>query len=380
MTERLTALMRAEAEGLAVPPPPAGPVLARGRRLRRRRRTTSALAGLAALALVAGGTSLALGGADRDRAVDPAGSPAPAADGLGAVFSVGATVYLDGGRRSVTIADTSVKSFYYTSAGLLVRQGDNPWSDGGGAQRFSLVRADGTTSPVGVETEETVHATDPAQPYLAYARTRGGTVEVVVHDVSTDEEVAVVPVPGASASFLPVALSGDLVYLGADGQDFVVDWTTGEITRPGIVRGYPEVAGGHAAVQGDGQVGVIDAATGETLLTVETADYAYLSLSPDGRFAKLDADEQVSGFDVYDVAAGTHVQLPGATYDYGWTADGDLFRLQESPQGVRLSTCEADTGSCATSEPDLATPPNDAAASSEDYSGELKLGGLTYES
>ncbi|WP_309650391.1 hypothetical protein [Nocardioides sp.] len=379
MTERLADLMRAEAEGLDVPRPASGPVLTRGRRLRRRRRTTSALAGLAVLAAI-GGTALALGGSDRDRAVDPAGSPAPASDDLGAVFSVGATVYLDGGRRSVTIADTSVKSFYYTSAGLLVRQGDNPWSDGGGAQRFSLVRADGTTSPVSVETEETVHATDPAQPYLAYARTRSGTVEVVVHDVSTDEEVAVVPVPGASASFLPVALSGDLVFLGADGQDFVVDWTTGEITRPGIVRGYPEVAGGHAAVQGDGEVSVVDASTGETLLAVEAAGYAYLSLSPDGRFAKLDADEQVSGFDVYDVVAGTHVQLPGATYDYGWTADGDLFRLQESASGVRLSTCEADTGSCAATEPDLATPPNDAAASSEDYSGELKLGGLIYES
>lgn len=376
MTERLSALLHAEADDLAVPTPPSGTVLAAGRRLRRRR-TTSALAGVAALALVAGGTAVVLGGSDRDRAVDPAGAPAPAAADLGAVFSIGATVYLDGGARTATIDDTSVKSFYYTSAGLVVRQGDNPGSDGGGPQRFSLVQNDGTITPISVETEETVHATDPTQPYLAYARTRGGTVEVVVHDVSTDEEVAAVPVPGASASFLPVALSGDLVYLGAEGQDFVIDWTTGEVTQPGIVRGYPVVAGGHAAVATEpGEALVLDAATGETLLSVETGDYGYLTLSPDGRFAKLDPQDQVSGFDVYDVATGKRVQLPGAPYDYGWTADGDLFRLQ----GGMLSTCEATTGSCTRSEPDLVEPPTSASGSSEDVGGELKLGGVTYES
>ena len=62
----------------------------------------------------------------------------------GATFTVGVTAYLDGGAVTATIDDKAVKSSYYTSVGLLVRHGNNNYSDGGGPQRFSLVTPNGT--------------------------------------------------------------------------------------------------------------------------------------------------------------------------------------------------------------------------------------------
>lgn len=380
MTDRLSALLRYEAEGLDIPAPASGTVLAAGRRLRRRRRTTSALAGVAALALVAGGAALTLGGPDEGRAVDPAGPPVVAEVEVGPVFSIGTTLYLDGGARSATIDDQAIKSLYYTSAGVVVRHGDDPFSDGGGPQRFSLVRPDGTVGRLSVTSHDTVYATDPDEPYLAYARDRKGAAEVVVHDVRTDEDVAVVPLPGARSTWLPVSLSEGLVYVGADDENFVVEWRTGEVTQPDIVRGMPFVAGGHSPVYG-GRAGssVIDATTGDTLLPVVTAGYeGFFTLSPDGRFAQVVAEgtQTTEEFDVYDVVAGTHVTLPGQSFDYGWTADGDLFRLQ----GPVLSVCEADTGDCTESTPDLASLPSDAASSPDDFSRWLRLGGVSYRS
>ncbi len=71
-----------------------------------------------------------------------------------------------------------------------MRHGDNNWSDGGGPQRFSLVRPDGTVDRIGVTTEETVHSTDATQPYLAYAEETEAGVDVVVRDLRDDSEAA----------------------------------------------------------------------------------------------------------------------------------------------------------------------------------------------
>ena len=168
-------------------------MLVRGRSLRRRRRVTTASPQSRRWpwSVAAWRVALNVAGQDRAQDIQPAQTP-----DLGAVFSVGTTVYLDSGERSATIDDRSIKSMYYTSVGILVRHGNNPYSDGGGPQRFSLVRPDGTVSPVDVETEETVHSTDPDQPYLAYAEVVDDTVNVVVWNVDTDQEQARVPVPG----------------------------------------------------------------------------------------------------------------------------------------------------------------------------------------
>ncbi|WP_121252060.1 hypothetical protein [Nocardioides ferulae] len=395
MTERLSALLHDEADHLDVPPPAPGTVLGRGRALRRRRRVTTVAVAVASLAVVGVGSTLALGGdRDDDRAVEPA---APAA-GFGEVFAIGTDIYLDGGRTHAVVDDVAVKSLYYTSAGVVVRHGNNSWSDGGGPQRFSLVAGDGTVTRLSVVTDGAVHATDPAQPYLAYAvRDGGGPAEVVVHDVTTDEVAARVRVPGLSGGWFPVAITGDTVFVGDGREDvFAVDWRTGEVTTSPVLRGYPEVAGASTSAHRDDRPVVLDVATGEVVLSPETTGWADLRLSPDGRYALLDQERDGGGgssFQVYSVDTGESVEIEGETWQYGWTADGDLFSLL----GRELTTCQADTGECATEEVDLVRSPApgidegsnivcDANGTCQDPEAEkgdsvdLKLGGRTYES
>ena len=400
MTERLSDLLHTEADLLDVPPPDPAGALRRGRGVRRRRKVVAATAALA-LVVVAGGTALGLGalaGGDGggDAVIDPA-----APSGTGPVFSLGDTVYLDGGQVVATIDDIAVKSMYYTSAGLLVRHGDNPYSDGGGPQRFSLVRPDGTVEPIGVTTEETVPGTDASEPYLAYAEVTDGEAEVVVRDLRDDTEAARVAIPSADPgggwSGPPVGLSGDTVYAGTGDGLFAVDWRTGDVQKveDRDQGSIPDIHGGRETWSAEGEATVVDSTTGETLLTVPIDGYGYLDLSPDGRYAELVVEEadlsDDPGFDVYDVASGEHVTIPGASYDYGWTVDGDLFRVGERD----VTTCEAGTGACTSSphgvEMPAATPQERVCTKTrdgrmctieggDDWRSLLKLGGRTYES
>jgi hypothetical protein len=347
VTEELADLMHRAADNLVVPPAPPAEVLRHGRSVRRRRRIGLA-AGATAVLLVAAGLGVAATtGSDpksAPRGVDPAD---PTGSGLtGAVFSVGVTVYYDGGAKHATIDDKAIKSSYYTSAGLLVRHGNNNASDGGGPQRFSLVRPDGTVSPVSVVTEETVPGVDPAQPYLAYTEVLSDVVHVVVHDVATDQEVARIPMPGSFEwggwTGPPVALSGDTVYVGTDDVMRTVNWRTGEIGQTDVLDpGYPDVDGGRTVQHVGDQSTVVDVSTGEVLLSVTAGQYGYLSLSPDGHFATLAAEDGRS-FDVYDVALGTHTTFDGNTFDYGWTPEDDLARLTDH----HVVTCSVASGDC----------------------------------
>ncbi|MCW2793042.1 MAG: hypothetical protein JWO76_2140 [Nocardioides sp.] len=376
MTERLSTLLHDEASALAVPPPPAHDVLVRGRTLRRHRRlrTGAAVVTVVAVLGVGLGLGLATGGGDHDaRGIDPAGP----STGHGAVFSLGTTVYWDGGEQHVAIDDKAIKSTYYTSAGLLVRHGNNNSSDGGGPQRFSLVTPDGAVKPVSVVTEESVPGVDPTQPYLAYTEVKDDQVQVVVHDVSTDEEVARVTMPGSFEwggwSGPPVALSGDTVYVGTDDVMRTVDWRTGEIGETDTVPGgYPDIDGGRAVVSsGDpkgGTARVVDVETGDTLLTVQFDAYGYLTLSPDGRFAVNGAED--GSFDVYDIEAGTHLTFQGQAYDYGWSPDGDLFTVKAQ----HVVTCSTASGECTTGSVEI---PKEGGGMAPD---DLRYGNQTFES
>lgn len=346
MTERLSTLLREEAAALHVPAPAAAEILATGHRLRRRNRVTAGVASAAVLVVVAGGVAVGLAqdGGKEARDIGPTEAP-----GLsGAAFTVGTTVYLEDGTVSAQIDDKAVKSSYFTSAGLLVRHGKNNFSDGGGPQRFSLVTPDGTVKSVSVVTEETVPGVDPEQPYLAYTEVVDGVVQVVVHDVSTDEEVARVPMPGdftwGGWSGPPVALSGDTVYVGTDEVAHTVNWRTGEVAETkAIGPGYPDIAGGRALeyLPGSDTV-VVDVATGEELLRVPTGDSGYLDLSPDGRFATQGSYDGDESFKVFDIDAGTSITIDGTEWDFGWSADGDLVRLADG----HLVTCSTATGEC----------------------------------
>jgi hypothetical protein len=385
MTERLNQLLRDEADHLDIPPVAADGALTRGRSLRRRRSVAMVGAAGVVLAMVAGATWLAAGGNDGE-VIDPAG---PTSSEL--AFAIGNNVYLDGGAVRATIDDASVKSLYYTSAGVLVRHGNNPDSDGGGPQRFSLITPDGAVKPISVVTEETVHSTDASQPFLAYAETTSGSTDVVVWNLETNSEEARVTLPGGLSwggwSAPPVSLSGDIVYVGTSDTARAVNWRTGDITETAAVpAGFPQVFGGRA--ESDGRV--VDVATGETLLQIE-GDDSYLVLSPDGRFAMANTYDGDQPVRVYDIASKAHVDINGAPRGYGWSADGQVFTVD----GHELTTCSPTTGDCETTDVDLVKEPQDSqglitrcdeggectpVGPPPDYSGELKLGGMTYES
>ena len=383
MTERLAELMHRATDDLVVPPAPSAEVLRHGRALRRRRRYLTA-SGVTALVLLTGGIGVAVKtgsdpAGDR-RGADPADTTATPTDGAadgglrGATFSVGVTVYYDGGTKHATIADKAIKSSYYTSAGLLVRHGDNNASDGGGSQRFSLVRPDGTVSLVSVVTEETVPGVDPSQPYLAYAEVHSGQVQVVVHDVSTDQEVARVDLPGhfewGGWAAPPVALSGDTVYVGTDDVMRTVDWRTGEVGESDVLEpGFPNVQGGRTVLSKDREATVVDVATGEVLLSLPVGRSSYVTLSPDGRFTTLSSFDGDS-FDVYDVASGTHATFTGHSFDYGWTPEGDLARLQ----GHHVQTCSTATAECTSGT--VTIPADGGGVNPKD----VRFAGQTYES
>lgn len=412
MTERLAQLMRAEVDHLDVPAPNPSAVLARGHGLRRRRRLTAGAGAFAAIAVIAGsavGVNAIAGGDDSDGKAEPA-----AALDSQEIFSIGSTVYIPDDGVVAKIDDKAIKSLYYTSAGVLVRHGDNSWSDGGGPQRFSLVRPDGTVERIDVTTEETVHSTDATQPYLAYAEETESGVDVVVHDVRDNTEAARVEIAGPFDQDAwmppPVSLSGDSVYVTTSPTAYAVNWRTGDVTETDAVEpgGFVSIHGGRQTDEVDGRATVVDAATSEVLLdaTMTKNQWGGFQLSPDGRYALLSVEDMMSTektastVDVYDVESGEKVSIPRD--NYGWTVDGHLFSVSKH----ELTTCEATTGQCTTVEHGIQMPPKapheeiceemqmipegggePVSAGTECYmvggetwEGQLKLGGRTYES
>ena len=210
-----------------------------------------------------------------------------------------------------------VQAMYYTSAGLLVRTNETGASDGGAPFHFALVHADGTTSQLDLTLGEVVPSTDRRQPYVAYAQVAGGSVQVVVHDVSSDEEVARVGVPPTSASgggweAPPVGLDGDLVYVGSDTETRVVNWRTGEVlTRESLTAGTYEVRGGRAVTWLGKERRVLDARTGEILLEIGEGLGRPSTLSPDGRYVFVCDCLSRPSTVVHDLETGQEVRVQG---------------------------------------------------------------------
>jgi hypothetical protein len=348
MTDRLATLMRDEVEALDIPAPRATEILDTGRRLRRRRAWTqrAGAVGLAAAVVTAG--AFAVRGEGHSDKVAPATSP----DTPQIAYAAGNTVYLGDGTTKATMPEFA-QTLYYTSAGILVRTNKDGASDGGAPFHFELVREDGTTTKLGVTLGEVTPSVDASEPFLAWATMSGGKIQVVVHDVSTDRDVATVDVPGTfdwgGWEGPPVALSGDEVYVGTNGKAQVVNWRTGASAPSDAVPGstFPDVHGGHAVVQGIDSTLVIDASTGKTLVDISAGSGGgFVQLSPDGQFAMVSAGIGPSKetTDIYDVATGSKVQVPHS--GWGWTYDSDqVFRVQ----GSTLETCSTTTGECQSS-------------------------------
>ena len=373
MTERLSALLHQEVDRLDIPVPPVREALAAGRRIRRRRRLTQVVAVAAVVSVVGAGVAAVTGGPDGRRSSDgvvadtaPTGEPVD----LGPVFASGRTLYLDKGTTPIAM-DEVVQAMYYTSAGLLLRTNQTGASDGGAPFHFALVGADKKVSQLDLTLGEVVPATDPREPYLAYAEMSGDVLQVVVRDVATDAEVARVDVPGTFTwggwEAPPVALDGDLVYVGTGDVTQVVDWRTGEVTTTNTVpSGFPTVAEGRTVVVQRTSLRIVDVATGDALVEVSGIPAPWARLSTDGRYAMVMDQEANTGFDVYSVETGTHVAIDGPSWDFGWTSDGDLY----SVDAAGIHECSPDTGECSDS------PLPDGI----ELRDMVRLGGQTYES
>ncbi len=374
MTERLSQLLHDEVAELQPVPADASRVLAEGRRLRRRRRLSTGLAVAATVAVVGVAGGYALSQSNPGAGPDPttAETDAPV------VFGVGSKVYVDD--AVATVPDT-IHSIHYTSEGLLVRSNPNDGaSDGSGPESLTLVRYDGTTVDLGTIPEGVGPATDPAESVYVLAEARGEDFVAVVRDVETGEAVEEVPLPDLRPSYWevpPLSLDGSTLFVGYRSSTEAVDLATGEHhTVEGVGGGMPIVAGGRLGTTNrDGDFFVVDTTTGKKVLLVDSpdGDYSWGTLSPDGRFLKMNvselAIEQGGGsgtFSVYDVDAGTKVEIEGDGYGWGWTSDGTLFRVD----GDTVTTCDPGTGHCRES----------AAPTKVGKNAEVRLGGLTYES
>lgn len=367
MTDRLRVLLREEADTLDVPSPAPHEVLRRGRSVRRRHQAASAVAALAVAGVVAGTALVATHDPGGRGSEQPAQRVDETTGETGVTFSVGTTLWYDDATRSVEIPDTAVKSLFYTSAGVLVRHGDNNWSDGGGEQRFSLVTPEGEVSTLGLVTEEVAHTTDPAQPYVAWAEVVDGTLTAVVHDVVTDEEVARWPVPDAEgARFVTSQLAGEMLFLRVLSEDeesyFEVEWRTGEAAP--LDEDVSDLGGGRAVVGRS----VVDLATGDVLWSA--SDDAAIDLSPDGRFVLLSSYGMRTTYRTVAIdEAGDPVRLAGSPRGYAWTAGSELY----SVTARAITTCDPATGDCSES-------PVDLGVSRRELLETLRLGGAAYES
>lgn len=379
MTDRLATLLHAEALDVPVPTPPTGAILHEGRRLRRRRRlVVGAGAAAACLAVVAAGAAglRALPGGDGAapdrRVVDPATSAYRASG----AFATGSVVHLGDGSH-VDLGE-AVKALYYTSAGVVARTGETPWTDDPGPSRYSLVAPDGTVSGLGIDLGDRVPATDPDQALLAWAEraagaTADGAWQVVVLDVVSGREVARVDVEGRFSwggwEAPPVTVDGDTVYVGLDRAVVAVDWAAGTTRVTDLAGGrVPPTSGGHLMESDTRVVRVVDVETGATVYEVPNEGFPYVALSPDGRFAKVvhQDEQEAEGFEVVDLTDGSISSVEGAAWDYGWTPEGNLISISRDRDELR--TCVADTGECTSAPVTGATR------------GELKLAGLSYES
>ena len=378
MTERLSALLRSEAEALDVPPVDHAAILGGGRQARSRRRTTVLLAAAAVVAVIGTGTALALNGSDSpDRDGNATDSIASEGPSRGVVaYGAGSTVVVDG--ATATIPDT-LHSLHYTSVGVLARSNPSGGaSNGSGPESLTLVAADGTTTGLGTIPEGVGPATDPDEPVYALAEKSGDDFRVVVRNAATGEEVGSVPLPDLPMSYWPVpplALDGDVVYAGFEQEAYAVNWRTGEMQQAaGLGGGMPEVRGGFALASGEKLVegrlelvvSVVDAATGATALVVplEEGEYGFGSLSPDGkylRFTQEGMNGEPDGVDIYNVATQERVTLAGD--GWGWTSEGLVYRVS----GNELQVCDPVTAAC-------------AAETGPGVGENLRLGGNTYES
>ncbi len=412
MTERLRELLHGEANDLAVPTPKVAATLAEGHAMVRRRRIRTGLAaGAVACVVAVAGTIVAAQldepASDQEYAAPRGASETYRTEGA---WARGSVVHIGMG-GGIDIGEP-IKALYYTSAGVVVRFGANPYADGSRSS-YALVTPAGELERLDVELGDVSPDTDPAAPYLAWTEPADSGWEVVVLDVAAAGEVARVPVSGAFTwggwDAPPVALVGETAYVALDDATLAVDWSSGAseevVSLPG--KSFPDVAGAIGIRVTESQVQAVDLTTGADVVSVlqDEQTWPWMTLSPDGRFALVRTDaftvtqgsaegssdgqeleqleddlEVLAGAEdssepsmmegtsmtrgvVHDLSTGETAEFEVGTAEFGWSPDGHLLRVVDG----QLSVCTPVPLEC-------------GEATSVAGSGELRLGGTSYES
>lgn len=384
MTERLSQLMRAEADALDIPAPPAMAAYDQGRRLRRRQQLTTGVVACAAVTVLTAGAFALLPDGGHDAVASPYSAEKYADIGA---LAVDRELYVGGSRVPF---DEAVKSFYYTSDGVVVRSGKSPWTMDGDVDHYTLVRPDGTRKSVDLRTRDRVIGTEPDSTHLAYVEANGTRWDVVVIDVSTGEELARHTVEGnfhQGWEAPPAAIDGDLVWVDFDenpdsdgpnqGRMASINWRTGDVrTVPGQGRvGWP--VNGYYVYRGEREQVVRRMVDDSEVVRIEEPADTMLRFSPDGQWLKVyDGDFTGQKGDhadparpyVVNVRTGSRQTLTGQGWDYGWTPTGVLITVDRTTGNVQ--TCDPATGRC-----------SDAGIDFEiDGDTVIKLGGNDHES
>jgi hypothetical protein len=357
MTDRLSSLLHDEATALDVPAVPADRILAQGRGLQRRRRTTTAVAGAVAAVLVAAIATTAVSAWRGDDSIEPASRSDQAAYQQKGAWAVGDEVHL--GNHVVTVPYTA--ELRYTSLGVLVYTADLGATGDEKPFGATLVTPDGEPHAVegtGLDDLAVPPGTDPAGPYIAYARPTDspGHAELVVLDLrSGDETVVGEPFRSDHPERTTVTIDGDTL-VWADSHFHRLDWRTGDEGRfdpHGLVSPFFGTfpGGNYVATAHDAQRWQVRSAASQSLLLeVPVGGYdgaaqaAYLS--PDGKYLMVSAGED--GILVYAVATGASVLLGGGrgVTDYGWTPNDQLVGKKYAAQASEVELCDPDSGRC----------------------------------
>ncbi|QSR27021.1 hypothetical protein CFH99_15435 [Nocardioides aromaticivorans] len=308
-----------------------------------RRRRTSAVGGVAALALVAGGVAVALGGGDaaKDRA-PVAGPITPEVS-----WVVGDTLHTpsasyDLGRKAEAYVRTAVGYAFLADDGGVFSLIDGRVARIGGG-------AGGESQLVGDENGSLVGWVDRSGDVPAYVTVDMATGVARRHDDHLDASMAGGEPPKLAWFF---AIDDGTAYWMDVRGDVATDLATGEsrvIATGKDLQWIGDVTAGLRVglVERDGGADVgtdLRDRDGRVVLPADE-DRFYGVVSPDGRWVTT-ADGSV-----VEVASGTEHPIAGADradtlFAYEWLDDDTVVALVERGDGVELETCEVPEGAC----------------------------------
>ncbi|WGX96514.1 hypothetical protein [Nocardioides sp. L-11A] len=343
MAERLTDLLHHTVDDLPLPHPDAAAIAAAGRARRTRRRVGAVVAAAAAVAAVGAGGAVVAGLDDGPTRNSHVATQDPADDAYARLgtYSVGEHVVVGAATVELTPAPHHLAQ---TSAGVVTQQFGS-----GDGKSFSLVRPDGTVTPLSIPAGAWSVSGDPSNPRVAWLVPLEQEGRIHVWDVARDEELTTLRVDlpgeipaGGTSGLREIQLDGDFAYVGTDRRTaHRVDWRTGADQE--LPFSPVAVHDGVATSFDDGRWSLVEAATGDVIRDlgprIET-----VTLSPDGKHVLVvRTGGSGSVATVEPTTGGTPVELPGFTGLSSWSVGGRIVGQVDGTDTLRR--CDVD-GRC----------------------------------